>query len=163
MTSAPPGILYCNCTYAQIIDPAVKAAVLRQLLDSGQSFEAVADLCEMSARKDPALKRLASGSCAKVAACYPRAVKWLFASAGAPLDPATTEVVNMRESAAPDVVARLLAADVQPNLPAGKPAVTTPKAEAGAAARPAPPDIVDLKPPATLPTSSPSSPAATGR
>lgn len=156
MTSAPPGILYCNCTYAQIIDPAVKAAVLRQLLDSGQSFEAVADLCEMSARKDPALKRLASGSCAKVAACYPRAVKWLFASAGAPLDPATTEIVNMRESAAPAVVARLLAADVQPNLPAGKPAATTPKAEAGAATKPAAPDIVDLKPPsATL------SPAAT--
>ena len=58
MSTEPPGILYCNCTYAQVIDPAVKAAVLRRLCDSGRSFEAVADLCEMSARKDPALQRL---------------------------------------------------------------------------------------------------------
>jgi hypothetical protein len=117
-----PGILYCNCTYAQIIDPAVKAAVLRQLLDSGRSFEAVADLCEMSARKDPALARLVRGPCVKIAACYPRAVKWLFASAGAPLEIATTEVLNMREASAAQVVERLLAGAVEPNLPEGKPA-----------------------------------------
>jgi hypothetical protein len=119
MTSDPPGILYCNCSYAQIIDPAVKAAVLRRLCDSGNSFEAVADLCEMSARKDPALKRLACGQGVKIAACYPRAVKWLFASAGAPLDPAHAEVLNMRELAAPDVVERLLAGELKPNLPTG--------------------------------------------
>lgn len=119
MTPKPPGILYCNCTYAQVIDPAVKAAVLRQLCDSGQSFEAVADLCEMSARRDPALQRLASGGDAKIAACYPRAVKWLFAAAGAPLDVARTEVLNMRELAATAVVERLLAEGVEPNLPPG--------------------------------------------
>ena len=120
MTSDSPGILFCNCTYAQIIDPAVKAAVLRSLCDSGRSFEAVADLCEMSARKDPAVQRLASGGAVTIAACYPRAVKWLFASAGAPLDAARTEVLNMRELAAPAVAERLLAGEVQPNLPAGK-------------------------------------------
>ena len=120
MSSDSPGILFCNCTYAQVIDPAVKAAVLRSLCDSGKSFEAVADLCEMSARKDPALQRLAAGGAVKIAACYPRAVKWLFASAGAPLDPARTEVLNMRELAAPAICERLFAADVVPNLPAGK-------------------------------------------
>jgi hypothetical protein len=120
MTPETPGILYCNCTYAQVIDPAVKAAVLRRLCDSGQSFEAVADLCEMAARKDPALSRLASAPGVKIAACYPRAVKWLFASAGAPLDIARTEVLNMREHPAPQIVDRLLAADLEPNLPAGK-------------------------------------------
>jgi len=116
----PAGILYCNCTYAQIIDPEVKAAVLRQLCDSGRSFEAVADLCEMSARHDPALRRLACGQSVKIAACYPRAVKWLFASAGAPLDVARTEVLNMRELTAAQTADRLLADDVQANLPAGK-------------------------------------------
>ena len=120
MTSDSPGILYCNCTYAQIIDPAVKAAVLRRLCDSGRSFESVPDLCEMAARKDPALQRLAAGKCVKIAACYPRAVKWLFASAGAPLDPAQTEVLNLRELSADQTVERLLADDVLPNLPAGK-------------------------------------------
>lgn len=128
----PPGILYCNCTYAQIIDPAVKAAVLRQLCDSGQSFEAVADLCEMSARKDPALGRLAAGSSVKIAACYPRAVKWLFASAGAPLDLARTEVVNMRELTAEQVGDRLAAPDVQPNLPPGKATAASPVPAASA-------------------------------
>lgn len=132
MSSAAPGILYCNCTYAQIIDPAVKAAVLRQLCDSGRSFEAVADLCEMSARRDPALQRLAACPKVKIAACYPRAVKWLFASAGAPLDQAGTEIVNLRESSAESAIDRLLAPDVQPNLPAGKgapPAAGNPASE----------------------------------
>lgn len=120
MSSDAPGLLYCNCTFAQIIDPATKAAVLRALCDSGQSFEAVADLCEMSARKDPALQRLAAGKCVKIAACYPRAVKWLFASAGAPLDPGQTEVVNLRELNAAQATARLLAPDLTPNLPTKK-------------------------------------------
>lgn len=128
MTPESPGILFCNCTYAQIIDPAVKAAVLRSLCDSGKSFEAVADLCEMSARKDPALKRLAAGGEVKIAACYPRAVKWLFAASGAPLDPARTEVLNMRELAAPQVAERLAAPDLQPNLPAGKAVPVNPAA-----------------------------------
>ncbi len=132
MNSEPPAILYCNCTYAQIIDPAVKAAVLRRLCDSGKSFEAVADLCEMAARKDPALQRLAASPCVKIAACYPRAVKWLFASAGAPLNAAATEVVNLRELAAGPAAERLLAAELQPNLPAGKARPTdAPTAETG--------------------------------
>lgn len=130
MNAATPGILYCNCTYAQIIDPAVKAAVLRQLCDSGQSFEAVADLCEMSARKDPALQRLAAGRCVKIAACYPRAVKWLFASAGAPLDVAKTEVLNMRELTAAQVTERLASENLAPNLPPGKAVAPVPAASA---------------------------------
>jgi len=132
MTPTAPGILYCNCTYAQIIDPAVKAAVLRQLSDSGRSFEAVADLCEMAARRDPALKRLACGQGVKIAACYPRAVKWLFASAGAPLEAAQTEVLNMRELAAPAVVERLLDEGLQPNLPPGKATPVDPAATSAA-------------------------------
>ena len=132
MTPEAPGILFCNCTYAQIIDPAVKAAVLRSLCDSGKSFEAVADLCEMSARKDPALKRLAAGGDVKIAACYPRAVKWLFASAGAPLDVARTEVLNMREQQAPAVAERLFAADLHTNLPAGKATPVNPAATSAA-------------------------------
>jgi hypothetical protein len=128
MSSDSPGILFCNCTYAQVIDPTVKAAVLRSLCDSGKSFEAVADLCEMSARKDPALRRLAAGGAVKIAACYPRAVKWLFNGAGAPLDPACTEVLNMRELAAAAVCERLFAADLATNLPAGKSAPQDSKA-----------------------------------
>lgn len=113
-------ILFCHCTYAQVVPPEVKKAVLEKLCEAGVAFDAVADLCEMSARKDPALRRLAEGGGVKIAACYPRAVKWLFAAAGAPLPAQSTQVCNMRVEAAPEIAAALLAGPVQPNLPAGK-------------------------------------------
>ena len=115
-----PRILYCHCTHAQVVPRDVKEAVLKQLCDSGVSFEAVADLCEMSARQDPALARLTDGGCVKIAACYPRAVKWLFASAHAPLRPDATEVLNMRVQSAEEVTAALFDSGLKPNLPAGK-------------------------------------------
>jgi hypothetical protein len=89
-------ILYCHCTYAQVVPKATKEAVLEKLCASGVNFAACADLCEMSARKDPVLKRLAAGDSIKIAACYPRAVKWLFHAADAPLPPDGVEVLNMR-------------------------------------------------------------------
>lgn len=115
-----PRILYCHCTHAQVVPKEVKEAVLKQLCNSGVSFEAVADLCEMSARKDPALQRLAESGCVKIAACYPRAVKWLFASASAPLPLEATEVLNMRTQPADEVIAALFSPDLKPNLPTGK-------------------------------------------
>src|SRR5262249_52537432 len=116
----PPRILFCNCTYARILPPEVKAAVLRKLCESNIAFEAVADLCEMSARHDPALKRLAEGGAVKIAACYPRAVKWLFAAAQAPLPIDAAEVLNMRTQTAEEVAAVLFDGEVKPNLPKGK-------------------------------------------
>ena len=108
-------ILYCHCAYAQIIPEKVKSEVLEGLAASGASFDAVADLCEMSARKDPALLRLASGGgVVKIAACYPRAVKWLFHAAGAPLPKEGVEVRNMRIETAGDVVAALLNPELDP-------------------------------------------------
>jgi hypothetical protein len=116
----PPGILFCNCTYAQVVPPEVKAAVLKKLCESGVAFDAVADLCEMSARRDPALQQLAGGGAVKIAACYPRAVKWLFAAAKAPLPLDATEVLNMRVESAEDVTAALFNPELTPNLPKDK-------------------------------------------
>lgn len=118
--SRPTRILYCNCTYAQVVPKEVKESVLRKLCESGTPFEAVADLCELSARHDPSLKRLSEGGSLRVAACYPRAVKWLFSAAEAPLSPEQTEVVNMRVGSAEEVVAALFDPVLKPNLPAGK-------------------------------------------
>ena len=100
-------IVYCNCTYAKVVPKDVKSEVLRKLSDSGVAFDAVADLCDMSARKDPALKKIAEGGCVKIAACYPRAVKWLFHAAKTPLS-GDAEVLNMREDSAEDVIRNLL-------------------------------------------------------
>lgn len=127
MSDSSPRILYCHCQYAQTISKEVKEGVLRELCARGVAFDAVADLCEMSARKDPALQRLAASGGVKIAACFPRAVKGLFKSAGAPLQPDRTEVLNMRTLSAQEVVAAL-SAELKPNLPAGKetaPAVST--------------------------------------
>ena len=119
MDSAPR-ILYCHCKYAQVVPKEQKELVLRALCDSGVPFEAVADLCELSARKDPSLRRLADGGAVKIAACYPRAVKWLFHQAGAPLDLTATEVLNMRVQPASELVPELLGTELRPNLPTGK-------------------------------------------
>jgi len=66
----------------------------------------VADLCEMSSRKDPAMARLAAGP-AKIVACYPRAVKWLFHQAGSPLPEEGVDVSNMRVLNADEVLGEI--------------------------------------------------------
>jgi hypothetical protein len=119
MESAPR-ILYCHCKYAQVVPKEQKEQVLRALCDSGVAFEAVADLCELSARKDPSLQRLASNGTVKIAACFPRAVKWIFHQAGSPLALDKTQVLNMRTQTAAEIVPELLAPELHPNLPTGK-------------------------------------------
>ncbi len=101
-------LLYCNCTYAKVVPKDVKAEVLRRLSESGKEFDALPDLCDMSARNDPALKKIAESGCVRIAACYPRAVKWLFHGAGAPLPAEGVEILNMREDSAADVADRML-------------------------------------------------------
>ena len=117
MNQPVPSILYCHCQYAQVVPKDVKDAVLRRLCESGVAFEAVADLCEMAARRDPALQRLAGSGTIKIAACFPRAVKGLFHQCGADLPADRTEVLNMRTQSADEVVTALLAAELTPNLP----------------------------------------------
>lgn len=105
--SSNPKILYCHCAYARVVPPDVKAEVLERLCESGAAFEAVPDLCEMSARKDPKLKELVDGNALHIAACYPRAVKWLFSAAGVPLHE-EVKVLNMRELPAEAVLHQIL-------------------------------------------------------
>ncbi len=127
--SDQPRILYCHCQYAQVVPPEVKEAVLRKLAESGVAFDAVADLCEMSARQDPSLKRLADGGPVKIAACFPRAVKWLFHTAKADLPLDAAEVLNMRMQTAEEIITALFNPELTPNLPKGKvTASDTPKA-----------------------------------
>ena len=50
----------------------------------------------------------AGGGPVRIAACYPRAVRWMFAGAGAPLPETGVEVLNMRTDTAEQVLAALL-------------------------------------------------------
>jgi hypothetical protein len=99
-------ILYCRCAYAQVIPDETKDVVLTHLCASGTPFTAVADLCEMSARRDPRLAELAQTQGWKIAACHARAVQWLFHAAEAPLT-ADAEIVNLRELDASAAIAKL--------------------------------------------------------
>ncbi len=111
--TATSRILYCRCTYARIVPNDVKNSVLEALASSGVDFDAAPDLCEMSARKDPRLRKIAAQGAVKIAACYPRAVRWLFSSAGAELDPEKVRILNMREDPADAIVREILPAGVR--------------------------------------------------
>ena len=89
---------------------------MEHLSDADIPFEAVADLCEMSARKDPALLRLAQCGEIKIAACFPRAVRWLFQSAKAPLSE-KAEIYNMRELKAGEICREMLGEHYSENDP----------------------------------------------
>ncbi len=106
-----PNLVYCRCTYARVVPRQVKDGVLEALAGSGVDFDAVPDLCEMSARKDPRLAEIAAGGEVTIAACYPRAVRWLFSSAGASLDKERVTILNMREETAEAVAAAMLTPD----------------------------------------------------
>jgi hypothetical protein len=105
-------ILYCHCAYAQVVPADVKEQVLNRLAESGVAFDAVADLCELSAKRDPSLAKLmagvAEGSELRIAACYPRALRWLFSAAGVPWPQTGVDVGNMRTESAEQVVQMLL-------------------------------------------------------
>jgi hypothetical protein len=101
-------ILYCHCAYARVVPADVKAAVLNGLAAANVEFDAVPDLCEMAAHRDDRLRELAAEGPLNIAACYPRAVKWLFAAAGAPLAEQSVRIWNMRVEAADAVLQGVL-------------------------------------------------------
>jgi len=105
--NTPLRILYCHCAFARVVPPDVKASVLTQISSSSVEFEAVPDLCEMSARRDPRLAELAAAESLQIAACFPRAVRGLFEAAGKPL-PESAQILNMRTEPAEAIVSQLL-------------------------------------------------------
>lgn len=105
--SETPHILYCHCANAQVLPAENRDAALRALCESGLAFEAVADLCELSARRDPLLKQLADSGPLLVAACHPRAMRCLFAAVDAPLPSESTQFLNLRTENAETICAAL--------------------------------------------------------
>lgn len=121
MNDSSPRILYCHCAYARVVPADVKTAVLNGLADAGVEFDAVPDLCEMAARADPRLRELSADAPLRIAACYPRAVRWLFAAAGAELRDGRTRVFNMRVES-PEAVLNGILAPVDRESVVGEPA-----------------------------------------
>ena len=99
--------VYCNCTYAKIIDADVKSAVLDRISESGEEVICLPDICEMAARKDPELAKVFDGK-VKLAACYERSVKWLCHKGGIEINQENVEIYNMREMSADEVCEKFL-------------------------------------------------------
>jgi hypothetical protein len=107
-------ILYCHCAFSRVVPEEVKSEVLAGLASSGQAFDAVPDLCELAARQDPDLQRLAAGSGpVEIVACYPRAVRWLFHAAEAPLPDAGVRIHNMRAEDSGSILEQVFSGDPQ--------------------------------------------------
>jgi len=118
--SHPGRVLYCHCAWARVLPPQTRDAALEALCASGLSFEATPDLCALALRRDPRLAELSHGENVTLLACHPRAVRWLFAAAGAPLDPARSNLIDLRSLGAAEVAATVgtLAADSKAADPA---------------------------------------------
>lgn len=110
-------ILYCHCAFARVVDEEVKAEVLEGLAGSGVAFDAVPDLCELAARRDPSLTRLAATDGVDLVACYPRAVRWLFHAAEAPLPEEGVTIHNMREETPEQILDKVLGKNILGNPP----------------------------------------------
>jgi NAD-dependent dihydropyrimidine dehydrogenase PreA subunit len=91
-------ILFCHCAYANALPSRVKQEVLQTLKELRLSYRPVADLCELAARKDPLLAELAGAPRLMIAACHPRAVRWLFAAGGAALRDEAVQYLDLREA-----------------------------------------------------------------
>ena len=101
-------ILYCHCAYAHVVPEAVREEVLNRLHASGVAFDAVPDLCALAADRNDKLRQLAAERPLKIAACFPRTIRWLFDAAGSPLPTDGVEILNMRTMSTDDVIAGLL-------------------------------------------------------
>jgi NAD-dependent dihydropyrimidine dehydrogenase PreA subunit len=93
-------ILFCQCSERGILSDEAKRAARAEFCRQGRPFTEVADLCGCVANRDRSLLALAA-SAAKltVAACHPRAVRWLLHAAGLAVEGDRLEVLDLRTAA----------------------------------------------------------------
>jgi NAD-dependent dihydropyrimidine dehydrogenase PreA subunit len=130
-----PRVLCCDCANASVLPAQVKEDVRLALTASGLRVETVADLCGLAARNAPLLAELASASQLTIAACHPRAVRWLFAAGGAPLPDDGVLYLDLRETAPEELQRAIRELTESGNSARGAKAQSAAQAEAS----PAPP------------------------
>jgi len=137
--SQTTNILLCRCEHFNVVPAETLSAVRDALTHMACDVTEVGDLCGLAAARDERLARLVASAPAAVVACYPRAVKWLFAAAGVPLNGQGVQLLNMRVQSPEEIIAALSAdvppADVHPST-----------ADAPDTAPPAAPIPADWKP-----------------
>lgn len=102
-------VIFCQCVHRDLAPALLQAEVLRGLQGSGVDLLVVPDLCEQAVRRDRAILEFVAFSDLRVAACYPRAVKWLLRYMGASTA-GECRVGNLRVGSAASVLEQLLGA-----------------------------------------------------
>jgi NAD-dependent dihydropyrimidine dehydrogenase PreA subunit len=115
VNAANTSIIYCHCAFGTVIPQDKKQAVFDALAGSGKAFHAAADLCQMAALRDPALKDFLTSDEVVFVACYPRAVKGLILAAGLGLVGKRVRYFNLLEQSVDEIKAGLF--DGQPGAP----------------------------------------------
>lgn len=108
-------IIFCRCANAGVVPAETRAAVAAALAGRA-GVTVVDDLCGCLASRDQRAAEWAAADRLAVVACHPRAVRWMFRWAGAPLDEIRVCFLNMRGQSASDIVAGL--GDVEASAPA---------------------------------------------
>lgn len=103
-------IIICQCQNAQLISEATARRVVGGLKNTSQPVVCVDDLCALAAKQDPLLKQWADGDELVICACFPRAVRSLFAHAGVEL-PDSARFLNLRTGNTEDILSMLPADD----------------------------------------------------
>jgi NAD-dependent dihydropyrimidine dehydrogenase PreA subunit len=105
--STPLRILLCRCSPAGKVDPGVSDEILDSLSKCGALVTVADDLCGLAAAGDPLLAEIAAAPRSAVIACHTRAIRWLFAAAGHPLDEARTTLHSLRRHGTEEILAAL--------------------------------------------------------
>jgi NAD-dependent dihydropyrimidine dehydrogenase PreA subunit len=99
-------VIFCQCKNAEIIPRDIQDAVKNWFLQNQVAYTCVDDLCGLAAGKDARLRDWAAGENMVIIACFERAVRWLFAMAGAELKDGVP-ILNQRVASAPEMIDRL--------------------------------------------------------
>lgn len=100
-------ILFCSCGNRDQTIGRERVDLVRNLLLARHcELTEVPDLCGLAARRGTELPDILRSGIEAIAACHPRAVKWLFAGAGAPL-PKGFPIFDMRDIPPDDPVGRI--------------------------------------------------------
>ncbi|MEN6309432.1 MAG: ferredoxin family protein [Anaerohalosphaeraceae bacterium] len=114
-------VIFCQCKKAAIVPDAVRGALAEWFQHNSIACEVVEDLCGLAANHDERLSQWAQQDGLIVVACYERAVRWLFALAGADLKN-VVRVFNQRVQASQEILSQL----TELNLPTGQQTTSAP-------------------------------------
>lgn len=100
-------ILFCHCVHHHTLPEAMRRAVREAVAARGIPIVDVPDLCGVCADGAAALKEtLSQAERVAVAACHPRALRWLLHAAGCALPP-DTQFLNLRTASTPELLAQV--------------------------------------------------------